>query len=111
MGKTIDACGLTCPAPVLLVKDAVEQTNEQKITVLVDNAASLENVSRFLTSRGFSVSDSKESGVFKLEARNDGKTSVIHPTKTTTSRQPNFLRMIIKVLAKAHFSFFEKFKT
>jgi selenium metabolism protein YedF len=97
MGKTIDACGLTCPAPVLLVKDAVEQTNEQKITVLVDNAASLENVSRFLTSRGFSVSDSKESGVFKLEARNDGKTSVIHPTKTTTSRQEAEQKVLVLV--------------
>jgi selenium metabolism protein YedF len=97
MGKTIDACGLTCPAPVLLVKDAVEQTNEQKITVLVDNAASLENVSRFLTSRGFSVTDSKEGEVFKLEARNDGKTSAINPAKTTTSRQEAEQKVLILV--------------
>lgn len=97
MGTTIDACGLTCPAPVLLVKDAVEQTNEQEITVLVDNAASLENVSRFLTSRGFSVSDSQEGGVFKLEARNDGKTSAITPTKTTTSRQEAVQKILVLV--------------
>lgn len=86
MGKTIDACGLTCPAPVLLVKDAVEQTKEQEITVLVDNAASLENVSRFLASRGFSIADSEEGGVFKLEARSDGKTSAVTHTITKTSR-------------------------
>ncbi len=73
MGKTIDACGLTCPAPVLLVKDAVEQTNEQELTVLVDNAASLENVSRFLGSRGYSVTDSREAGIFRLEAQQDPK--------------------------------------
>ncbi len=73
MGKTIDACGLTCPAPVLLVKDAVEQTHEQELTVLVDNAASLENVTRFLTSRGYAVTDSQEGSVFKLEARCDEK--------------------------------------
>jgi selenium metabolism protein YedF len=77
MGKTIDACGLTCPAPVLLVKDAVEQTNEQEITVLVDNAASLENVTRFLGSRGYSVTDSQEGGVFRLEARHGQKTSAV----------------------------------
>lgn len=97
MGKTIDACGLTCPAPVLLVKDAVEQTNEQEITVLVDNAASLENVSRFLTSRGYSISDSQEGGVFKIDAQNDGKTSAITPTKTTTSRQEAEQKVLVLI--------------
>lgn len=97
MGKTIDACGLTCPAPVLLVKDAVEQTNEQEITVLVDNAASLENVSRFLTSRGYSISDSREGGVFKIDAQNDGETSAITPTKITTSRQESAQRVLVLV--------------
>lgn len=97
MGKTIDACGLTCPAPVLLVKDTVEHTNEQEITVLVDNAASLENVSRFLTSRGFSVSDSQEGEVFKLEARNDGKTSAINPAKATSSRQEAEKKILVLV--------------
>ncbi len=79
MGKTIDACGLTCPAPVLLVKDAVEQTNERELTVLVDNAASLENVTRFLNSKGFSVTDSRERGIFKLKARHDQKASEKSP--------------------------------
>ena len=97
MGKTIDACGLTCPAPVLLVKDSVEQTNEQEITVLVDNAASLENVSRFLTSRGFSFTDSEEGGVFKLEARNVGKTSDVTPTKTTTSSQAAEQKILVLI--------------
>jgi selenium metabolism protein YedF len=82
MGKTIDACGLTCPAPVLLVKDAVEQTNEQEITVLVDNAASLENVTRFLGSRGYSVTDRQEGGVFRLEARCDQKPSGVSAEKS-----------------------------
>lgn len=30
MGKTIDACGLTCPAQVLLEKEAIEQTKAQE---------------------------------------------------------------------------------
>ncbi|MGB3225221.1 MAG: sulfurtransferase-like selenium metabolism protein YedF [Desulforhopalus sp.] len=97
MGKTIDACGLTCPAPVLLVKDAVEQTKEQKITVLVDNAASLENVSRFLASRGFSVSDTKEGEVFKVEARGGGETTAIKPAEATTSRQEAEQKILVLV--------------
>jgi selenium metabolism protein YedF len=81
MKKTIDACGLTCPAPVLLVKDAVEQTNEQEITVLVDNAASLENVTRFLGSRGYSVTDTQEGEIFRLYARRDQNVSDIRVEK------------------------------
>jgi selenium metabolism protein YedF len=74
MNKTIDACGLTCPGPVLLVKDAVEQTKGQQITVLVDNPASLENVCRFLGSRGYSVTNSQEGELFRITAQNELKT-------------------------------------
>jgi selenium metabolism protein YedF len=97
MGKTIDARGLTCPAPVLLVKDAVEQTNEQELTVLVDNAASLENVTRFLGSRGYSVTDSQESGVFRLEARHDQKTSDVGTEKTRKYLQEAGQKILVLV--------------
>jgi selenium metabolism protein YedF len=97
MGKTIDACGLTCPAPVLLVKDAVEQTNEQEITVLVDNAASLENVTRFLGSRGYSVTDSQEDGVFRLEARNGQKISDVDTEKAKTYLQEAGQKILVLV--------------
>jgi len=82
MKKTIDACGLTCPAPVLLVKDAVLETDATKLTVLVDNAASLENVSRFLGSKGYSVTDSLEGGVYRLEAQCDRKTPTVDSQET-----------------------------
>lgn len=83
MEKIIDACGLTCPAPVLLVKEAVEQANAQELTVLVDNAASLENVTRFLSTRGYSVIDSQEGGVYKLEAQCNQATSDAKVKETT----------------------------
>ena len=85
MGKIINACGLTCPGPVLLVKDEIEQTGAPEITVLVDNAGSMENVSRFLTSRGYSVIDSQEDGVFKLDARCDEETTVAKGDKIAVS--------------------------
>lgn len=69
MATTIDACGLACPAPVLLVKDAVERQNLQALTVLVDNEASNENVTRFLRSRGYAVTGEQESGLFRLTAQ------------------------------------------
>ncbi len=72
MAQTIDARGLTCPAPVLLVKNSVEQAGEQDIVVLVDNEASLENVSRFLTAKGYQVSDGREGADFRVTARHTG---------------------------------------
>lgn len=69
MEKIIDACGMTCPAPILLVKDAIEQTNPQKLAVLVDNPASFENVNRFLTSKGYSVTNSQDGAVYRLEGQ------------------------------------------
>lgn len=101
MKKTIDACGLTCPAPVLLVKEAVEQSNAQEmmegLTVLVDNAASLENVSRFLGSRGYSVTDSHEGGVYRLEARCDGNDSAV-PVEQTSVRADKAAEQKVLVL-------------
>jgi selenium metabolism protein YedF len=97
MKKTIDACGLTCPAPVLLVKDAVEQSNAQELTVLVDNAASLENVSRFLGSRGYSVTDSQEAGVYRLEARCDGNDAA-GPVEKTAVRADKAAEQKVLVL-------------
>lgn len=67
MNKTIDACGLTCPAPVLLVKDAVEQ-RIGRLVILVDNEASRENVTRFLGTRGYTVTHLRDGDVSRLEA-------------------------------------------
>lgn len=77
MAKTIDARGLTCPAPVLLVKDAVERVGLLEMTVLVDNDASRENVTRFLGSKGYAVTATKDGDVFRLQAHRDGNNEVL----------------------------------
>jgi selenium metabolism protein YedF len=51
--KEIDARGLACPAPVLQTKAALDEGQLQGVSVLVDNAASQQNVQRFLESQGF----------------------------------------------------------
>ena len=51
--KEVDARGLSCPAPVLQTKAIVEQEHPDTIRVIVDNAASQQNVERFLKSKGF----------------------------------------------------------
>jgi selenium metabolism protein YedF len=53
--KEIDARGLACPAPVLQTKAAIENEQATSVRVTVDNAASAQNVTRFLQSRGFAT--------------------------------------------------------
>jgi selenium metabolism protein YedF len=51
--KEIDARGLSCPAPVLQTKAVLQEERPGSVRVLVDNAASQQNVQRFLESQGF----------------------------------------------------------
>ena len=51
--KEIDARGLACPAPVLQTKASLQEDHPTSVRVVVDNAASQQNVQRFLESQGF----------------------------------------------------------
>jgi selenium metabolism protein YedF len=64
--KEIDARGLACPAPVLQAKAAVEQEGAAQVKVVVDNAASQQNVKRFLESKGFAVALAREGDDFSV---------------------------------------------
>ena len=72
MSKTVDARGLSCPAPVLMVKEAVEKDLLDVLEVLVDNEAARQNVSRFLEAQQFSVSVVPEGDNFKISAQREG---------------------------------------
>ena len=68
MAKRLDARGLHCPAPVLLAKDTLEREDLNALEIMVDNESSRENVTRFLASRGFSVTGIQEGADFLLRA-------------------------------------------
>jgi selenium metabolism protein YedF len=53
--KQLDCRGLACPNPVIKTKEIIDRGDVQQLTVLVDNAAAQENVSRFLQRAGFTV--------------------------------------------------------
>lgn len=63
--RSIDARGLMCPEPVVLVHKAVKEQPDE-LTVLVDAVAAKENVTRFASSRGYSVQAQAENGVYTL---------------------------------------------
>ena len=76
---------MICPAPILLVKDTIEKSNPQTLTVLVDNPASFENVDRFLGSKGYSVATSQEGKTYRLKAQLSQK----NPDDTTAKPEEN----------------------
>ena len=70
MSTTINTCGLSCPQPVLMFLTAVKTDENGPFCVLVDNDASLENVSRAARNRGFAVATQAEAeGVTRIDIR------------------------------------------
>ncbi len=58
--QEIDARGLSCPAPVLQTKAALQAETINHLTVIIDNRAAEQNVKRFLESEGFQTEASQQ---------------------------------------------------
>ena len=59
--------GLSCPQPVIITKKYLEENpNADTVSVIVDNQAAYENVSRFLENRGFNVSIKKLDNCYEI---------------------------------------------
>jgi tRNA 2-thiouridine synthesizing protein A len=62
MTEIVDASGLSCPQPVLMILNKIKALNKGEIEVYVDTDTSKENVSRAAQSQGWEVADVTESG-------------------------------------------------
>ena len=62
----IDARGLSCPAPVLETKAALEKGHLERIEVVVDNEPAKQNVVRFLGSRGYTTEIEQAGNAFTI---------------------------------------------
>lgn len=62
----VDARGLSCPMPVVMVQKEVNKNSPAELTVLVDNQCAVENVSRFAGSQGYRVSVKADGDDFTL---------------------------------------------
>lgn len=72
MDQTIDCRGLSCPAPVLAAKKEINKKNPDSLTVLVDNRAAAENVTRFLNTSGYKVSVQEADGNLTVSSLREG---------------------------------------
>jgi selenium metabolism protein YedF len=67
--ETLNCQGLACPQPVLRTKHFIESNQHLlEFSVIVDNAASAQNVVRFCESQGFSASLQQKGNDFQIEA-------------------------------------------
>jgi selenium metabolism protein YedF len=86
--QTVDARGLACPQPVVLTARAV--VGAEQLTVIVDNAVAVENVTRFAHSKGFAVevSDGPEGSYLELRREGAPVESSEQPVVSCAPSQP-----------------------
>ncbi|MDX9801185.1 MAG: sulfurtransferase TusA family protein [Spirochaetia bacterium] len=63
--KEVNAIGLSCPQPVIMAAKAISE-GEFPFTLIVDSAASCENVTRIAEKKGCGVSTAESSGSFLM---------------------------------------------
>lgn len=61
----IDARGLSCPEPVILLRRAMA-SDEAAYQILVDNHAARENTTRYAEHEGYQVSVAEQGGEYTL---------------------------------------------
>ena len=66
--KNIDARGLSCPEPVVMLRKAM-MSKENEYIMMVDNVTSRENVTRYAEHQGYTVTVTEENGEFTLSMR------------------------------------------
>lgn len=62
----LDACGLSCPEPVIMISQAMKN-GDSEYEIKVDNRVSRENVTRYAEHQGYSVSVTESDGEFTLK--------------------------------------------
>ncbi len=66
----IDACGLSCPEPVLQTLKAIN-AGALQFSVTVDNATAMENIKRLARSKGFNATIQPQGDLFVLALNKD----------------------------------------
>ncbi len=63
--KQLDARGLSCPEPVIMISQAMK-SGDASYEIKVDNHASKENVTRYAEHQGYKVSAAEAEGEYTL---------------------------------------------
>ncbi len=63
--KVLDARGLSCPEPVIMIRQAMAK-KEDGYEMIVDNVTSRENVTRYAEHQGYKVNVTEKEGEYTL---------------------------------------------
>ena len=69
MADPVDARGLSCPQPVMLTKQALDDATGDEVVVLVDTMTQVQNCTRMAETYGWQVSYEEKEGIFTLTMR------------------------------------------
>ncbi|SFH12622.1 selenium metabolism protein YedF [Desulfotomaculum arcticum] len=74
--KIVDCRGLACPQPVINTKNALEETDINSVTTIVDNDVARQNITLFAKNSGYTViSNEKKDGFYHLTVSKSDKPS------------------------------------
>ena len=62
----IDARGLSCPMPVVMVQKEVKKNAPKQLEVQVDSMVCVENITRYAANQGYQVKTVEKDGEFVL---------------------------------------------
>lgn len=67
--REIDCRGMSCPHPVLMTKQALENPGEDEVMLVVDHLSSCENIKRFAMSQGCLADVEEKQGNYHIHIR------------------------------------------
>lgn len=71
MKKTVDARGLSCPEPVIMTKQALENQDVDEVLAIVDNRAALENIARMVKTLNYESMIEEQEGSYFINITKD----------------------------------------
>ncbi|MDR7857678.1 sulfurtransferase TusA family protein [Tissierella sp.] len=69
MANIIDARGRSCPEPVIMTKKEIDKNPNSSFKVLVDTYVAAENITRFVTGKGYNVNVDKNNEEFEINIK------------------------------------------
>ena len=101
MINELDCRGMNCPAPVLSVRDVLEKEAPAAITVIVDNEAARQNVSRFLEHQNYLVISEAQGSEYRVVGtKGEGGAAAPEmpsPAPTAIERNPGKKKIMVLV--------------
>ncbi|MBU0718482.1 MAG: sulfurtransferase TusA family protein [Planctomycetes bacterium] len=66
MSENVDARGLSCPQPVILTRNALQEAGQGEVVVLVDTMTQVQNCTRAAAQLGWQTDWQEQDNAYKL---------------------------------------------